>query len=242
MSDLTYLLEGDPDEQITWQGHATMYGGTVRGSRRSIAHLEATDQAARERFGVGIVVIQSAYNTGVSASAGTHDFDAVYDVHIPGVDWWTQQRFLRELGWAAWYRYPPTFGHHIHMISLGYRTRVGIYVPGQVDDYRRHAMGLAGQHDSGSDDTWHPSDIDSTIFDYPAWKAAQEDDMPYTEQQLTEIVREAVREEIGDELRVLRRAVRQQAESIRGRLRGESADLDGVKADTERLLELVGED
>lgn len=175
MTDLAYLLSGDPDEKIAWRGHTTMYGGTVWGSRRSIAHLEATDQAARKRFGVGIVVIQSAYNTGVDASAGTHDWDAVYDIYIPGVDWWAQQRFLRELGWAAWYRFPPTFGNHIHMISLGYRTRVGIYVPGQVDDYYRHALGLAGQHDSGSDDSWHPEDIRDTYFNYAQWRADQED-------------------------------------------------------------------
>lgn len=176
MTDLEYLL-GDPDEVTTWRGRTTAYGGPIKGSRRSIAHLVVTDAACQERFGVKLGVYQSAYNVGVEASAGTHDKDAVYDVYIPDVEWLAAQRFLRELGWAAWYRYPPTFSAHIHMISLGYTTPVGVYVPGQVDDYYRGALGLKGQHNSGDDPTWHPADIDSTIFDYPAWKAAQEDDM-----------------------------------------------------------------
>jgi hypothetical protein len=176
VADLDYLLHGDADEVITWRGHSTMYGGVVKGSRRSIAHLEATNQACRARFGCDLVVIQSAYNTGVEASAGTHDKDKVYDVYIPGVDWWKAQHFFREQGWAAWVRQPPSFGWHIHMVSLGGSTPVGIYVPGQVADYYAHRNGLAGH---AEDDTWHPADISETIFDYDAWKRAQ--DMAYTD-------------------------------------------------------------
>lgn len=171
MTDLAYLLTGDADERVTWQGHSTSGGRAVYGSRRSIAHLEATNQAALEEHGTEVVVIQSAYNTGVEASAGTHDYDAVYDVYLPGVDWRAAQRFLREQGWAAWFREPPAFSEHIHMVSLGYRTQVGVYVPGQVADYYAHRNGLAGH---ALDESWHPSDIDATVFDYPAWKAAQD--------------------------------------------------------------------
>lgn len=199
MDDLGYLLTGDPDDVITWHGRETVGGNPVYGSRRSIAHLEATNQAARAKHATDLVVIQGAYNTGVSASAGTHDGDAVYDVYVPGLDWWAQQRFLREHGWAAWYRYPPTFASHIHMVSLGYRNRVGIYVPGQVADYYAHRSGLSGHV---ADTSWHPTDIDSTIFDYSAWKAGQ-DDMPYTEKELTGMMRAAVAAELAPALEQL---------------------------------------
>lgn len=176
MTDLDYLLHGDADEITTWRAHSTMYGGVVKGSRRSIAHLEATNAACRKQFGCDLVVIQSAYNTGVSASAGTHDLDKVYDAYIPGADWWGMQKFFRKEGWAAWYRYPPSFGEHIHMVSLGGNTKVGIYVPGQIADYYAHRNGLAGH---AADTSWHPDDIASTIFDYDAWKADQ--DMAYND-------------------------------------------------------------
>lgn len=208
MADLAYLLEGDPEEKITWRGHYA-WGAEVKGSRRSIAHLEDTDQRARKKFGVGIEVLQSAYHTGYAPSEGTHDLDACYDVHIPGVDFWEQQRFFRALGWAAWYRYPSQgFTPHIHMISLGFTTKVGKYVDGglstagyiytssQVRDYWNHALGLSGQHDSGDDPTWHPDNISATIFDYSAWKADLEDDMPYTEKQLSDLMRAAVKAEV----------------------------------------------
>jgi hypothetical protein len=113
--------------------------------------------------------MQGCYNTGVAASAGTHDFDGVVDVEVENMDWLDGQRFLREHGWAAWYRFPPKFGNHLHAVSLGCPGPVGIYVPGQVDDYYAHRNGLAG-HDR--DITWYPADIDSTVFDYPAWEDA----------------------------------------------------------------------
>jgi hypothetical protein len=149
-----------------------VFGGeTFRCSRRTAAHLAWTAEELERRHPTArIVVIQGCYNTGVPASAGTHDFDACLDVQIVGLDWDVAQRFLRECGWAAWVRSPPAFSWHIHMVSIGYPGRVGIYVPAQVDDYYHHALGLKGQHNSGSDPTWHPKDIDSTVFDYDAWR------------------------------------------------------------------------
>lgn len=195
MSDLAYLLEGDPDEKIVWRAATTTGGKPVYGSRRTIAHLEFTNEESRIQFGTGLVIFQGAYNTTVSASAGSHDRDAAIDCYIPGVDWWESQRFLRELGWAAWYRHTGSFAdnQHIHMISLGYSTPVGYLIPGQVSDYYAHRDGLASH---AIDDSWHPADIDSTIFNYPAWKAALEDDMPYTEKQLADIVSKAVAEQL----------------------------------------------
>lgn len=158
----------DAAEVIT----VTLAGRTFRATRRTAAHLEWTiERLAADHPDARLVLIQTCYNTGVEASAGTHDLDAVFDVWLEGVDWRDAQRWLREHGWAAWFRYPPTFGYHIHMVSLGYPGQVGIYVPGQVSDYYAGRSGLAGHV---ADPTWHPADIDSTIFDYDAWTEEHE--------------------------------------------------------------------
>ena len=158
----------------------TSGGRTFLASRRTHAHLwETQRRLTSRRPGAFLRVIQGAYNVGVDASAGTHDKDAVVDAEIVGWDdWLAEQRFLRECGWADWVRSPPTFTWHHHAVSLGYTTEVGIYVPAQVDDYYRHAIGLKGQHNSGSDNTWHPANIDSTVFRFPEWSDYQEAHMP----------------------------------------------------------------
>lgn len=146
----------------------TIGGKTFRASQRTADHLNHTIKALAKKYpGTRLRVIQGCYSNG-PLSAGTHDGDAVLDVEIVGLNWWTAQRFLRELGWAAWYRHTGTWAAqsawHIHMISLGYTTPVGEFVPGQVDDYYRHALGLKGQHNSGSDKSWFPPDIAATIY------------------------------------------------------------------------------
>lgn len=152
-----------PNDKILWG--RTVTGKPAYMGRRTGAHLDHTIEVlARVHPGAKLHIIQSAYNTGVAASAGTHDKDACLDVYIEGLDWWTSQAFLRKLGWAAWYRYPPSFGRHIHMISLGYGSApVGRFVPGQVSDYYNHKTGLVGHK---NDPSWHPADISSTVFDY----------------------------------------------------------------------------
>lgn len=183
-------------------------GDTITASFRSIAHMDRLNRLALARFGQGIVVLQPPYNRGVSASAGTHDFDATWDIYIPGVDWWKQQTWLRANGFACWYRHPPSFGHHIHGFTLPPREgssisddfrvhgfKVGKYVDGgwslfgslvtssQLADYYNHAFGLSGQHTTGSDRTWYPKRIASTIFDLDKYvehrrKQQQEDNVP----------------------------------------------------------------
>lgn len=167
--------------EVIW---VTIAGRTFRATRRTVAHLEWTIARLAEKHpGAVLHLIQTCYNSGVEASAGTHDFDAVFDVWIEGLPWMEAEGFLRACGWFAWVREPPTFSLHIHMGSIPpngrtFPQRVGIFVPGQLDDYRRGALGLAGQHDSGSDHSWRPADIDSTIFvyqeDYMATSAAEQ--------------------------------------------------------------------
>lgn len=164
----------DPARVVT----ATFGDKTFQAGQATYGNLlDTRARLAKIHPGAYLHVIQPCYNTDVEASAGTHDKDAVLDVRIYGVEWTTAQMFLRRCGWAAWWRHTGSWADpadwHLHMVSLGaFRAMVpvGIYVPGQVDDYRRHALGLAGQHDSGDDPTWHPRDIDATVFSYRKWR------------------------------------------------------------------------
>lgn len=172
----------------------TLADKTFRAGRRTAAHLEHTIAEIRDRLpDCRLHIIQPCYNTDVAASEGTHDKDGVLDVQIIGLDWLPAQRFLRELGWAAWFRFPPTFSQHIHMISLGCPGPLGEFVPGQILDYYNHALGLAGQHDPGSDKTWFPDDIDSTIFDWEATMPLNDADKAWISSQLDAAVDAAVR-------------------------------------------------
>lgn len=163
----------------------TLLGHTFRCTNRTYAHLLWTiAELKRLHPEARLIIIQACYNTGVEESAGTHDFDGVLDVRIVGMTWWDAQLFLRRCGWAAWYRFPPTFSEHIHMCSIpegltntptldqinhAYAAagiHVGIYVPGQIDDYFAHALGLKGQHRAGVDRSRFPRDIAATIYRY----------------------------------------------------------------------------
>lgn len=171
-----------PAEVIT----VTLGGRTFRAGRRTAAHLEWTiAELARLHPKARLYVIQPCYNTGVALSAYTHDYDGVLDVGITGLDWPDGQRFLRRCGWAAWWRHTGAWAspsrYHHHIVSLGCPGPVGLYVPGQVADYYNHALGLKGQHGVGSDPTWHPDNIDATVFSYPTWVAESEDLMPWTD-------------------------------------------------------------
>lgn len=170
-------------------------GRHYRGSLRTLAHLHRLNSLATKKFGKPVTVLQSDWNTTVAASAGTHDFDSCWDLHISGVGWWDQQRFFRTNGFACWYRHPPLFGNHIHGFTLpphhgnpgddflAAGIKVGKFVDGglsalghligssQITDYYNHAFGLAGQHATGSDKSWFPADIPATIFDLPAYIA-----------------------------------------------------------------------
>lgn len=192
----------DPTQLITYS-QTTASGRTFRCSRRTAAHLDYTKKRLEQLHpGARLVIIQGCYNQGVELSKGTHDYDAVLDVMIVGLDWWAAQQFLRACGWAAWYRHTGAWASssswHIHMVSLGYVARVGIYVPGQVDDYYRHTFGLKDQHNTDLDKSWFPGDdgpapwlvgtpeqwraaIDATIFDFALWERELEDNMPFTD-------------------------------------------------------------
>lgn len=190
---IDYSRPPKPTDLVQWS-QRDYQGDIVKGSFRTICHLDRLNRLAIAKYGRGIVVIQPPFNTGVAASAGTHDFDACLDIYIPGVDWAEQQRFFRANGLGCWWRKPPSFGNHIHGFTLPLREgqsisddfkvggfKVGKYVDGgwclygrqitssQLGDYYAQAHGLSGQHTPGSDNSWHPGNepggVKATIFD-----------------------------------------------------------------------------
>lgn len=172
--------------KVLWS-QRTSGGKQVIGSLRTIAHLDHLNTLAKKKFGTGIVVIQAPYNTGVSASAGTHDYDACVDLTIPGVSWTTQNAFFRANGHGGWVRTPPAFGYHWHGFTLppisggsqvskrwwNLGFKVGKYVDGgwslygrsvgssQIEDYYNSRNGLKGH---ARDYAWRPQVIDATVF------------------------------------------------------------------------------
>lgn len=172
-------------DRVMWSRRTT-YGKAITGSLRSIAHLDHLNELAKMKFGTDIVVFQGPYNTGVKASAGTHDYDACSDMYIPSVSWAEQNEFFRSNGHGGWVRTPPAFSYHWHGFTLPPREgrdvsddfrsagfTVGKYVDGgwslygraghssQIADYYGHRTGLSGH---AADRSWYPSNIEGTIF------------------------------------------------------------------------------
>lgn len=168
---------GDGSRLVT-HDKPNVYGRYFRCSKRTSEHLHMTTHALanlsrKDNRQYRLVIIQGCYNTGVELSAGTHDYDACLDVRIEGMPYPEATSFLRRHGWAAFYRQPPTFSAHIHMISLPpyqYRwvRRVGTYVPGQVADYYAKPP-RDGLVSNNVDNSWHPANIRDTIFHYQEW-------------------------------------------------------------------------
>lgn len=177
----------DPDrvsKMVQWSKRSNS-GKVVRGSLFFIAALDTMDQKAQARFGAGVNIIQTAWNTGVDASEGTHDYDAVIDWEIPGIYTLEAQSFGRfYCGMATWARTPAQgFPWHNHGFFLPpgghvFPTKVGKYIDGgkslgisgfssQIADYWVNALGLEGQHAPGSDPTPFPSKTEKMagIFD-----------------------------------------------------------------------------
>lgn len=197
-----------------------VYGRYFKCSKRTAAHLDFTKEAlarkaARDGKAYKLVIIQGCYNTGVAASAGTHDFDSCLDIRIDGMSYEDGQTWLRKQGWGAFYRKPPLFSVHIHMISLppykyDWVAPVGEWVPGQVSDYYAEPP-LDGLVDNLVDNTWHPADIRATIFSYSNW---------LKKQSLTKRVLDVKRRRAG----VIRKI--QDLQDLARKLAGKQADLE----------------
>ena len=118
-------------------------------------------QAAEDKLGYELTIVQGSYNTGVGASAGTHDGGGVVD--LAAWDHERKVRALREVGFAAWYRapLPGVWGAHIHAVLVGH-GRLAPSAARQIEAYRAGRDGLAGNR---VDATWRPTPI--PVAPYP---------------------------------------------------------------------------
>lgn len=184
-SPINWHTPPKPHEKVRWSKHDTS-GRQVTGSLRTIAHFNRLNNLAHTRLGSSFAVIQPPYNTGVPASAGTHDYDACVDCYLPGIAWYRAQHFLRANGLGCWVRTPPAFPWHIHGFTIPPQSgqvcaddfrdggfKVGLYVDGgislyggqrsssQLTDYYNGHSGLASH---AVDNTWRPDPISKSIF------------------------------------------------------------------------------
>jgi hypothetical protein len=183
-----------PTDKVLWS-QRTVSGKKIIGSFRAIAHLDRLQALYKRRFGGRTFrVIQSMNNTGVTQSAGTHDYDFCVDLDGPGVSWNDFLIFMRWHGMAGWVRTPAQgFSYHFHGFCLPPREgrsisddfkvhgfKVGKYVDGgystvgrlitssQIADVYAHAFGLSGKHVPGSDKSPYPKSIAATVWDLNA--------------------------------------------------------------------------
>jgi hypothetical protein len=100
---------------------------------------------AEKKAGVKLNIAQGSFNAGgVSASAGTHDGSAV-DIGLWGVSKKDRVKIIRALkdaGFAAWVRRPPSFSWHVHAIPFR-DPHVSRSAAAQRRDYDRRRDGLA---------------------------------------------------------------------------------------------------
>lgn len=96
-------------------------GSTFKASAWTAGHLQHTIDVLKKRHPDKTMrILQPCFHKGVELSKGSHDYDGVLDVWIDGMTGPAAQRFLRSLGWAAWYRHTGAFADdiHIHMATI----------------------------------------------------------------------------------------------------------------------------
>lgn len=104
---------------------------------------------AERLLGRQLGIMQGSYNTGVGASAGTHDGGGALDLSVSGMSSATRTTVLRRLrtvGFAAWLRTPSQgdWGYHIHAIALA-DTDQSTGARNQAGDYYLGRNGLANR-------------------------------------------------------------------------------------------------
>lgn len=136
------------------------YGRTSYGGRTVNQRTKVMLQDAASKFGSGFSLTQGSYNTGVGASAGTHDGGGVVDISVSGMSSAGRKaavQALRKAGMAAWLRTPADgFAYHIHAVAIGDRE-MSSAAKSQIRQWAADTNGLANHgHDSEPDP-------------YPAW-------------------------------------------------------------------------
>lgn len=167
----------DPLARPLWRGRTNVDAMTI-------AAIEAAEQIA----GFTFTVTQGSYQSSVPQSAGTHDKGGVIDFHTSTLAADQKARMiaaLRNVGWAAWIRYPwqGDWPEHAHSVVIGH-PYLADSAARQVTAYRNGLDGLA----AGRPD-YHPRPNPIPTFKWPP-----EDDMPYTEKELRDIIASEVAE------------------------------------------------
>lgn len=168
---------------------------------------------------------------GAEASGGTHASGGAFDIwqHDP-----ITQQVAREMGAAAWNRIPPwwTGSPHTHGVLNGCPHNAPARY--QITALANDGNGLGKGGMGGSDYGPGPRHL-RTWREGITWAQAQEDDMPYTEQQLTKIIRAAVREEN----RAFREGERNRFRKLRDLIKRRSKSID---ADLGDVLDALADD
>jgi peptidoglycan hydrolase-like protein with peptidoglycan-binding domain len=138
---------------------------TFRGKRTNTRTRDML-LAAEKILGYPLRIIQGSYNSGVSASAGTHDGGGALDVWGKGGSHVAAEvAALRKVGFAAWGRTPAQgdWGNHIHAIAKG-DSELSRGARNQVTSYMNGRNGLA----SNGKDTFTRAYVNNTWEKYKA--------------------------------------------------------------------------
>lgn len=136
-------------DRVTYHGHTL--------NRRTMSMIKQVE----DYLGYTLTIEQGSYNSGVAASAGTHDGGGAVDLAPADAD--NKVKALRQVGFAAWHRspIPGVWSEHIHCIAIGDKE-MSSGARKQISDYYAHLDGLAGHR---YDSEWRPGHI--VAFHYP---------------------------------------------------------------------------
>lgn len=173
---------------------ATVQRGTDSSGRpiKATAECWAVFDAACAELGFVPTIVQGGWvdSSGAAASADTHAGDA-FDIRI-----WDRTpderaamvRAFRRHAFAYWERTQAQgFDPHAHMVPGPWASPA----PQALAQWNSYLAGRNGLASNGADTEWRPNPIVTT---------PPEDDMPFTEKQLNEIIRKAVAEEMTAQL------------------------------------------
>lgn len=127
-----------PEVRVIWRGK--------RLNKRTVAMILEAERICPGAWTFGLM--QGSYNTGVSASAGTHDGGGAVDISIISHSAGERnsiQLAMRQVGFAAWIRNPSqgSWPWHLHAIAAGDKD-LSSGAAYQVRAYRAGLNGLAG--------------------------------------------------------------------------------------------------
>lgn len=165
----------------TWRGRSNVDALTI-------ACVERAENLGGHEF----TVTQGSYQAGGGdpLSGSTHDLGGVVDLRWCGHG--ACIRALRRAGMAAWHRTPAQgpWPDHTHAVVIGHPL-LAASAANQVAAYLNGRNGLAN---NGPDDGPRLDPIPRPVWPWPE----EDDDMPYTKDELRAIVREVLDEKQGN--------------------------------------------